>query len=112
MIGNMQKAEPIAIEVAETTAVPAPIEEPIAAPVVEPVPVAPVAPAPVAMPEVAQPATQPLIYGGANPLENTQSMPIMSTPVSNQTESVMPYGEASFSQTVPVTNGVPGSIQQ
>ncbi|MCI5789694.1 MAG: hypothetical protein MR031_03260 [Tenericutes bacterium] len=37
MIGNMQKAEPIAIEVAETTAVPAPIEEPIAAPVVEPV---------------------------------------------------------------------------
>ena len=52
------------------------------------------------------------IYGGANPLENTQSMPIMSTPVSNQTESVMPYGEASFSQTAPVTNGVPGSIQQ
>ena len=52
------------------------------------------------------------IYGGANPLENTQSMPIMSTPVSNQTESVMPYGEASFSQTAQVTNGVPGSIQQ
>ena len=56
--------------------------------------------------------TQHQIYGGANPLENTQSMPIMSTPVSNQTESVMPYGDASFSQTVPATNGVPGSIQQ
>lgn len=37
MIGNMQKAEPIAIEVAETTEVPAPIAEPIAAPEVEPV---------------------------------------------------------------------------
>ena len=55
------------------------------------------------MPEVAQPATQPLIYGGANPavtnvnvrpvqehqiygganpLENTQSIPIMNNTVS------------------------------
>ena len=56
--------------------------------------------------------TQHQIYGGANPLENTQSMPIMSTPVSNQTESVMPYGDASFSQTVPVTNDIHSSVQQ
>ena len=41
MIGNMQKAEPIAIEVTETPAVPAPIAEPVVTPVpVEPVPVA------------------------------------------------------------------------
>ena len=39
--------------------------------------------------------SQHQIYGGANPLENTQSMPIMSTPMTNQVENGVPYGAMS-----------------